>query len=290
MGGVAAGPLLMGCRPTRAWLGDADAQYQMGLASKAKHPEAARQWFDKAAAKGNPPAQYELGLASKAKNPETALAWFTKASGKGHAPAHYELGLAYRRGLGVAKNRVTAVRLFERACAAGVKAACPEAKLKLLVRQTHSIDIALDGAMFLDGMVDNEKRHFVDELGQGYQTTVEKAVLWKQEAVPADAFKESPNLFDFVIDLNTHFSEHTKYFFFEAVGFGVVEHWRVRDMNTPAASTEHSLRYELQGSSNSSIDHLKDDGAAAYLSTVKPKRAAVIAHVRQQLAAWSTRP
>lgn len=288
---VLAASLLTSCQRTKAWLGDADAQHELGVACKAKNPEAALQWFNKAAAKGNSAAQYELGLAHKVKNPEAALQWFSKAAEKGHAQAQYELGLAYRRGLGVAKNRSTAVRFFQRACDAGVKPACPEAKLRLLVRYKHSIDIALDGAAFLDGMTDSERHHLVEELGQGYQTTLEKVIVMKKAAAPEEEFKESPNLFNFVVDINAHFSEHPKYFFGERLSIGVTEHWGVRDTNDPTSSSERSLQYELEGQPYSiGVDDLHKAGAAAYVSTTKPKRDVVIAPIRQVLAAWSSRP
>ena len=94
--------------------GDAEAQYQLGIAYSngegvAKDLTKAFDWTRKAAEQGHAGAQFSLGDAYSngegvAKDPTKAFDWYRKAAEQGHARAQANLGFSYHAGEGVAKD------------------------------------------------------------------------------------------------------------------------------------------------------------------------------------------
>jgi hypothetical protein len=78
--------------------GDADSQYLMGVFQS-------------------------TGRQGISRDPEAARRWFEAAAAQNHAGARYRLGDLYRRGAGVPKNLAKALHLFQRAAAGGSQAA-----------------------------------------------------------------------------------------------------------------------------------------------------------------------
>lgn len=96
--------------------GNAEAQVQVGEAyadgkGVARDPQAAVDWYTKAAAQGSVPAELHLAVlyrdgAGKTfpRNPEQAAAWYRKAADHGDAGAQGTLGMLYTVGQGVPRN------------------------------------------------------------------------------------------------------------------------------------------------------------------------------------------
>ena len=107
--------------------GNADAQYELGMAHSTddlnglrKDYQLAAFWFRKAAEQGHVDAQYELASAysfSKGLEPDITQAriWFRKAAEQGHADAQYHLAYIYHEGLGISPDLNQAVFWFRKA-------------------------------------------------------------------------------------------------------------------------------------------------------------------------------
>ena len=84
----------------------------------------AREWYEKAAAKGNAGAMINLGLLydnghGVAQDYAKAREWYEKAAAKGNADAMANLGLLYENGQGVAQDYAKAREWYEKAAAKG---------------------------------------------------------------------------------------------------------------------------------------------------------------------------
>ena len=109
---------LAGCGAARS---NAAADVEQGLAAyRAGDLPGANSHWSAAAALGSADAMFYLGvLANDGPRADAAVAvdWFRKAAEKGHAKAAYNLALAYERGLGVLRDRATAIRWLDKAAA-----------------------------------------------------------------------------------------------------------------------------------------------------------------------------
>lgn len=116
----------LGFRSLELWSHDDKLQYRLGWmllhgVGTARNEAAARKWFERSAAVGNPHAQYQLArliLAdpeSDAKEVSLALEWLTKAAEAGQDSVQYALGKVYRDGQGVEKNSLLAAAWFRKA-------------------------------------------------------------------------------------------------------------------------------------------------------------------------------
>ncbi len=95
---------------TLAKAGDAEAQYQLGLAYRdgqdvTQDAVQALRWFRQAADKGHPGAEYEVGQLEEDgegtdKNLTDAADWYRKAADQGQLQAIFALGELYRTGQG----------------------------------------------------------------------------------------------------------------------------------------------------------------------------------------------
>ena len=84
----------------------------------------AREWYEKAAAKGDASAMVNLGLLYEnghgvAQDYAKAREWYEKAADKGDASAMNNLGLLYNNGQGVAQDYAKAREWYEKAAAKG---------------------------------------------------------------------------------------------------------------------------------------------------------------------------
>jgi TIR domain/Sel1 repeat len=84
----------------------------------------AMQWYQKAAAQGDPNAEYDVGILydkglGVPQDRGQAMQWFQKAAARGDAPAEYKIGQYYRAGLGVAQDYGQAMQWFQKAAALG---------------------------------------------------------------------------------------------------------------------------------------------------------------------------
>ena len=103
---------------TKAEQGDADAQFDLGLAYYSgqgvpQDDKEAVKWFRKVAEQGNAKAQSNLGVMYDTgqgvpQDYKEAVKWYRKAAEQGDAPAQYNLGLMYEYGQGVPKDDVNA--------------------------------------------------------------------------------------------------------------------------------------------------------------------------------------
>lgn len=105
--------------------GTARFEAQLGRAlEKSKLYDEARNWYERAAAKGESAAMYELGTLYQngrggPANYAAALQWYQKAAALGDVQAMAGLGMLYDLGQGVEKNFVTARGWYEKAAAQG---------------------------------------------------------------------------------------------------------------------------------------------------------------------------
>jgi TPR repeat protein len=104
--------------------GNADAMTNLGALyysgrGVAQDYAKAREWFEKAADKGNADAMVKLGsLATLLENDDAkAREWFEKAAEKGDAGAMRNLGVLYANGQGVAQDYAKAREWYEKAAA-----------------------------------------------------------------------------------------------------------------------------------------------------------------------------
>jgi len=112
-----------------AELGNADAQYNLGIAYEYGHgvtrdPAAAAGWFRKAANHGLAAAQLSLGVLYEngigvPQDFASAVSWYRMAAEQGNTAAQLNLGVMYENGWGVAQNYVIAHVWFSLAAAAG---------------------------------------------------------------------------------------------------------------------------------------------------------------------------
>jgi TPR repeat protein len=108
---------------------DANAMFNLGKRYEsgdgvAKDYDKAREWYEKAAAKGDPAAMTRLGVLyhnglGVAQDYATAREWYDKAAAEDNSDAMYNLGLLYNYGRGVAQDYGKAREWFEKAAAKG---------------------------------------------------------------------------------------------------------------------------------------------------------------------------
>jgi TPR repeat protein len=114
----------------RAEVGDAEAQYRMGLMARfgwgiEKDPAAAVRWLQRAAEQNHPQAQAELGTMFRLgrgvpENPQEAARWLSAAAANGVGIAQLAIGRMYRDGIGVPRDLVEAYAWFSAAGANSV--------------------------------------------------------------------------------------------------------------------------------------------------------------------------
>lgn len=94
----------------KAKKGDEEAQFKLGhcfehgLEGVAPDPQAAVQWYRKAAEQGHVQAQYNIGSCLDrgfgiGKHEQAAVLWYRKAAVQGHAEAQFYLGLCLNNGV-----------------------------------------------------------------------------------------------------------------------------------------------------------------------------------------------
>ena len=100
--------------------------YENGQGGAEKSAEAAKRWFEKAAARGDVHAQYHLGCAryhaekAPLRDHAAARQWFEKAAAAGHAMAQFNLGVMQFQGDGgFAKSPEKAREWYEKAAEGG---------------------------------------------------------------------------------------------------------------------------------------------------------------------------
>lgn len=108
--------------------GDAEAQYQVGLAHLDgdgvwRDEREAYAWFLKAARQGHAKAEHRVALLGvydfTGMSGKEAFEWSMKSAMQGWPPAEVEVGLRYNLGLGVTRDDRAAVTWFRRAAEAG---------------------------------------------------------------------------------------------------------------------------------------------------------------------------
>lgn len=141
--------------------------YDFGFAGLPKDPEAAYQWYRKAAEAGDLDARYHLGNAclrgeGTPKSDAEAVGWFQEAAAFGHKEALYTLGMMYKEGRhGLEQSYADAARCLLKAAEQGYREAQFEMALLYLT-------------------------------GQGVACSKEKAVQWLTEAKKARLSWQDP--------------------------------------------------------------------------------------------------
>jgi TPR repeat protein len=130
--------------------GSAVAQNNLGVLllrgkGRPRDPQAARGWFEKAAAQNLPGAMYNLGMIylrgyGVEVDRVKAAGWLEKSATLGDAEAQFYLGMLYFRGTAGGGNPAMAAHWFEQAAAKGVK----EAQFNLALLLLEGKGIAAD--------------------------------------------------------------------------------------------------------------------------------------------------
>jgi len=102
--------------------------FYKGIGDASRNFKTAREWFLKAAAKGNAAAQYNLGIMSYMgqgieQNFSNAAKWFEQAAKQDNTLAQYNLGFLFYEGKGVTKDYSQAFMWIDRAARLGDKKA-----------------------------------------------------------------------------------------------------------------------------------------------------------------------
>ena len=102
--------------------------FYKGVDGASKNFKTAREWFLKAATKGNAAAQYNLGVMSYLgqgieKSSPNAAKWFEQAAKQDNTLAQYNLGFLFFEGKGVKKDYLQAFMWIDRAARLGDKKA-----------------------------------------------------------------------------------------------------------------------------------------------------------------------
>ena len=152
---VGSALLLLGCSELEmtelmARMGDADAQYELGLRyafgeDVAEDKTEALKWWRKAAEQGNGFSQHNLGWmydngVGVAEDDVEAVKWYRKAAEQGVAWSQFSLGVAYRDGEGVARDSVLAHMWATLASAQGNEGA--RENLEIFVKEMTEAQIA----------------------------------------------------------------------------------------------------------------------------------------------------
>ena len=140
-----------GCRSAASILqqkaeqGDADAQYDLGLAyangkDVPQDYKKAVKWVQLAAEQGNAKAQYGLGVVyykgqAVPQDYKEAAKWFRLAAEQGDAVAQYNMGFCYTKGTGVPQDYVQAYAWYNVAAAQGNKDATAS-RTKIMEKMT----------------------------------------------------------------------------------------------------------------------------------------------------------
>ena len=109
--------------------GDAEAQYNLGACYEfgggtEKNVDRAKEWYQKAAAKGHQKAQERLRVLNPPKTPSTdELKQYRRDAGKGDAESLFQLGQCREFGYQCSKDPDAALRYYSRAAAKGHEAA-----------------------------------------------------------------------------------------------------------------------------------------------------------------------
>ena len=111
-------------------LGECHASFRL-CAGVPRNDAKAREWFEKAASRGDADALYNLGVMhakgrSVRQDYAAARALWERAAAQGHARAQANLGVMHKNGHGVEKDRAAAREWFGKACDNGFQPACEQ--------------------------------------------------------------------------------------------------------------------------------------------------------------------
>ncbi len=148
----------------------------------------AHQWYNRAALAGYAPSQYRLGIINLTGDNQDyiqAAEFFRLAAAQDYPPAQFQLGHLYLAGLGLAKDRDRALKLFEQAAKGGNQLAQYQLGMLLAASQNYSqaekwLQAAADqgqrnaqiklGMLYLDGHAGRiNKNWYIKAAGAGHQ-------------------------------------------------------------------------------------------------------------------------
>lgn len=168
---------------------------------------------------------------------------------------------------------------------------------KVLVRERHTGVVAADGLLFIMSytlaMTKDEVRQGTEfRSGPGLsvepesRTEFRNPVDKKPLSTPADWTKDPKN-FDFLVDWNMDWTEHSKTFMGQGLEFTVKENWKLEKVSDPGTTKSWSYTYDLHGPAMFVGTTEKDEEAASeqVKTVVRPLREPVLKEIRSFIEA-----
>jgi len=164
--------------------------------------------------------------------------------------------------------------------------------VRVLVRERHSGVVAADGVLFIMSYTlamtkDQEKQ--ATELTSGAGLSVEpeshtefrSPVDNKPFSSPAN-WKNDPKNFDFLLDWNMDWTEHSKTSMGQRLEVTVKENWKLEKVSDPAKNKSWSYTYDLKGPAQSISTTEEDEKAASeqIKTVIRPLREPVLKEIR----------
>ncbi len=164
--------------------------------------------------------------------------------------------------------------------------------IKVLVRQTHVIEIAFDGARFLDALDEVAKnaapearqRVSLASAGGPCLFVEEKQILSRGEA--PGKWAKDPAEHEFLVEWKQEYTEHAKYNFSAPLSVSVAETWTVGKVSDPAVVQTWKASYSLRGTNISAPKEEISRKAVEQTETVvAPARGPIFQEIREFLVA-----
>lgn len=162
--------------------------YDYGIWLHSTNKQEAAKWYSKAAENNYAKGQYNLGLLLKRQGDyQGAARWYLRAAQQDFAPAQNNLGVLYSEGLGVTKDRRTAVFWYKKAAENGHEIA----QFTLGLAYISGKGVGIDYKKGADWIRQSAKQDFApaQELlallhikGQGVKEDYTEALLWAKKA------------------------------------------------------------------------------------------------------------
>jgi len=164
--------------------------------------------------------------------------------------------------------------------------------VRVLVRERNSGVVAADGLLFIMSYTlamtkDQEKQatELTSETGLSVEpeshAEFRSPVDNKPLSSPAN-WKNDPKNFDFLLDWNMDWTEHSKTSMGQALQFTVKENWKLEKVSDPGRNKSWSYTYDLKGTAQLVATTEQDEKAASeqIKTVIRPLREPVIKEIR----------
>lgn len=168
-------------------------------------------------------------------------------------------------------------------------------KTTVLLRRAEISEIAIDGALFMDGVyrvttvvMSPLKEATILSSTDSLEITEDERYVQvlspKEKAAPmSDTWKKEPKEFDFTVYWEMNSKEQSKFSFDEKLKINVRETWRIELVTDPKVMRTWSCKYVLTGGSSLSTDEEEIDHIAAEQTEkmIAPVRGPILKEIRE---------